>query len=616
MLSNFDDNETSEVYSSLSAFTKVKVEPVGKWFEIICSRRRNHYSNSFHSVESSSSDEDDVSGEDEVEDISYLRNLDPKDWKNQDHYAVLGLRHKRFKASEEDLKKAYRKKVLRHHPDKRRNRGEDVQDLDHDYFSCITKAYEILGTVQKRQSYDSVDPEFDNDIPSVNANSKENFFSVFSPVFERNARWSTKKPVPLLGGEDADFDAVDRFYKFWYDFDSWREFSYLDEEEKERGENREERRWIEKQNKIARQRRKKEEMARIRQLVDNAYSCDPRIVKFKEEEKQRKLAQKRAKQEAQRAKIIEEEKKKQEALEAERLVKQKEEEEARALREKEKKEKEAHKKMIKKERKNLHQLCESSGYFAENDSEKVDHLQEVDKLCKLLSLERLQSLNEKLQAETNGRREIFLSEVKILNEQLEKEKEQLTAASQKSSTGVGDNNNQKHWSHDDLQLLVKAVNLFPAGTINRWEVVAAFICQHSCSDTKRTAKEVLAKAKDLQKLDAGLKEEVNKKAYEKMGKSQKCSSVALKDDSTLSERFENQAETNEINSAPWTAEEQKLLEQALKTYTTSTPDRWDKIALCIPGRTKKECMKRYKDLVEMVRAKKAAQAAASSKNKK
>lgn len=34
--------------------------------------------------------------------------------------------------------------------------------------------------------------------------------------------------------------------------------------------------------------------------------------------------------------------------------------------------------------------------------------------------------------------------------------------------------------------------------------------------------------------------------------------------------------------------------------------RWDNIAAAIPTRTKKECMKRYKELVEMVKAKKLA----------
>lgn len=50
----------------------------------------------------------------------------------------------------------------------------------------------------------------------------------------------------------------------------------------------------------------------------------------------------------------------------------------------------------------------------------------------------------------------------------------------------------------------------------------------------------------------------------------------------------------ESNAAPWTTEEQKLLEQALKTYPVSTPERWEKIAAAVPGRNKKDCMKRYK----------------------
>ena len=48
------------------------------------------------------------------------------------------------------------------------------------------------------------------------------------------------------------------------------------------------------------------------------------------------------------------------------------------------------------------------------------------------------------------------------------------------------------------------------------------------------------------------------------------------------------------NPAPWTTEEQKLLEQALKTYPATTEDRWDRIAGCLPLRSKKDCMKRYK----------------------
>lgn len=59
------------------------------------------------------------------------------------------------------------------------------------------------------------------------------------------------------------FYATFRFYKFWYDFQSWREFSYLDEEDKEKGSDREERRWIEKNNKIQRAEKKKVQTCKI-----------------------------------------------------------------------------------------------------------------------------------------------------------------------------------------------------------------------------------------------------------------------------------------------------------------------------------------------------------------
>lgn len=49
-------------------------------------------------------------------------------------------------------------------------------------------AYEILGNQNKRRSYDSVDPEFDDSVPPVTQENKNNFFSLFGPKFEMNAR--------------------------------------------------------------------------------------------------------------------------------------------------------------------------------------------------------------------------------------------------------------------------------------------------------------------------------------------------------------------------------------------------------------------------------------------
>lgn len=68
-------------------------------------------------------------------------------------------------------------KVLRHHPDKRKAQGEEIRP-DDDYFTCITKAWEILGNPRNRRSFDSVDKEFDDSIPTVNEHTRNHFYEV------------------------------------------------------------------------------------------------------------------------------------------------------------------------------------------------------------------------------------------------------------------------------------------------------------------------------------------------------------------------------------------------------------------------------------------------------
>ncbi|PKU35865.1 hypothetical protein llap_13831 [Limosa lapponica baueri] len=396
MLRGAQEGQVTAVTRALSAASVLcQVEPVGRWFEAFIKRRNINVSASFQELE----DEKELSEESgdeelQLEEFPMLKTLDPKDWKNQDHYAVLGLGNIRYRATQKQIKAAHKSMVLKHHPDKRKAAGEQIGEGDNDYFTCITKAYEILSDPVKRRAFNSIDPTFDNSVPSK-SEAKENFFEVFSPVFERNAR--------------CDF-------KGWYNFDSWREFSYLDEEEKEKAE------WYQRQAE----------------------------------------------------------------LEAARLAKEKEEEEVRQQALVAKKEKEIQKKAIKKERQKLRTTCKNWNYFSDNEADCVKMMEEVEKLC------------------------------------------------------------------DRLELA-------------RWEVIANYMNLHSTTGIKRTAKDVINKAKSLQKLGSPL------------------------------------------DSSPWTTEEQKLLEQALKTYPVNTPERWEKIAAAVPGRSKKDCMKRYKELVEMVKAKKAAQ---------
>ncbi|KAG8005760.1 DnaJ-like protein subfamily C member 2 [Nibea albiflora] len=649
MLLEARDDEETVVFTAAAASVQVQVEPVGRWFEAYVKRRNRSTSTSFQELEEEEeSSEESEDEEFQLEEYPMLRTLDPKDWKNQDHYAVLGLVHLRYKATQKQIKAAReypssscprgsfllcgvnivsttfsaappqdKAIVLKHHPDKRKAAGEQIVEGDNDYFTCITKAIEILSDPVKRRAFDSVDPTFDNAVPSK-SEGKENFFEVFAPVFDRNARWSSKKHVPKLGTMESTFEDVDNFYSFWYNFDSWREFSYLDEEEKEKAECRDERRWIEKQNRASRAQRKKEEMNRIRTLVDTAYSCDPRIKKFKEEEKARKESEKKAKADAKKREQEEKERARQAELEAARLLKEKEDEEAKQAAQQAKKEKEIQKKAIKKERQKLRTTCKNWNYFADNEADSVKMMEEVEKLCDRLELISLQSLNEILASGSKDDSKAAVEkQVQEVNAQLQREREaevqarQAARSAEQASAGGGGGG--KGWNEDDLQLLIKAVNLFPAGTNARWEVIANYMNLHSTSGMKRNAKDVINKAKNLQRLDPLQKDEINRKAFEKF-KKEHTSVPPTVDNAVPSERFD--ASGTDGNTAAWTTEEQKLLEQALKTYPVSTPERWEKIAAAVPGRSKKDCMKRYKELVEMVKAKKAAQEQVAAKSKK
>ncbi|KAK5849349.1 hypothetical protein PBY51_008999 [Eleginops maclovinus] len=612
LLTALDGDETV-VFKGAVASLQIQVEPVGRWFEAYVKRRNRNTSVSFQElVEDEESSEESEDEDLQLEEYPMLRTLDPKDWKNQDHYCVLGLPHLRYKATQKQIKAAHKGIVLKHHPDKRKAAGEKIVEGDNDYFTCITKAIEILSDPVKRRAFDSVDPTFDNTVPSKNE-GKENFTEVFAPVFERNARWSSKKHVPKLGTMESTFEEVDNFYSFWYNFDSWREFSYLDEEEKEKAECRDERRWIEKQNRASRAQRKKEEMNRMRTLVDTAYSLDPRIKKFKDEEKARKEAEKKAKVEAKKREQEEKERARQAEIDAARLAKEKEEEEARQLAQQAKKEKEIQKKAIKKERQKLRTTCKNWNYFTEEESDSVKMMEEVEKLCDRLELTSLQSLNEILAAGSREDSKVAVEkQVQEVNAQLQREKEaevqqrQATRSSDHASGGGGSAGG-KGYNEEDLQLLIKAVNLFPAGTNARWEVIANYMNLHSTSGVKRTAKDVINKAKSLQRLDPTQKDDTNRKAFEKFKKEHAAVAPTI-DNAQPSERFDGAG-------ASWTTEEQKLLEQALKTYPVSTPERWEKIAVAVPGRSKKDCMKRYKELVEMIKAKKAAQEVAGKTKK-
>ena len=66
----------------------------------------------------------------------------------RDYYGVLGVASN---ASQDDIKKAYRRLAKRYHPDANQNDPKAA-----DRFKEISEAYQVVGDVEKRKQYDDM----------------------------------------------------------------------------------------------------------------------------------------------------------------------------------------------------------------------------------------------------------------------------------------------------------------------------------------------------------------------------------------------------------------------------------------------------------------------------
>lgn len=232
--------------------------------------------------------------------------------KGEDLYGLLELD---CGSSQEDIKKAYRRLCLVHHPDKQSpdNTPEETEKVNQ-HFLKLQETFEVLSDVKKRRKYDSME-DFDDSVPTT-LKKGQDFYVVFGPVFKRNGKWSERKPVPDLGDAETPIDRVNKFYDWWREFESWRDVDEQVKEEEgedclhkyEEAECREERRWMERENEKLRNKFRKIERARVMKLVGSAEQCDPRV----KAEKDRKWA----------ARDLEKAEKEAKRLEVERLAKE------------------------------------------------------------------------------------------------------------------------------------------------------------------------------------------------------------------------------------------------------------------------------------------------------
>ncbi|XP_024401147.1 uncharacterized protein [Physcomitrium patens] len=581
---------------------------------------------------------------------------------NQDHYALLGLSHLRFLATEDQIRKSYREAALKHHPDKHAallltEETEEKKEIKKDeidqHFKAIQLAYEVLIDPVKRRAYDSTD-EFDDEVPSDCAPG--DFFKVFGSVFARNARWSTIQPVPFLGDNDTDMASVDSFYDFWWSFKSWREFPHADDFDLEEAESREHKRWMERQNAKLREKARKEENARIRLLTDNAYKKDPRIIARKEMEKAEKLRKKQAKSQARREKEEEAAR----ALEEERLRKEEEDrkaaEEASAL----KKLKEKEKKLLRREKARLRGLTASAVAKGCGISDS-----DVDMFCTSLEISRLRGLCEKLEGmgdveeQVEYLRKVISGEEMIISSDsaatgtptrvnsspsmctldatpskthAKKTSERVAEKVKRTSTPVTE---ERPWSKQEVDLLRKAVQKFPKGTSQRWEVIANYMrSSRSADEIVKAVKTVLVQKPNSSKaFDSSLQKNTGNVVTDSPlltkenegGYPQTCNGTAggekSQENGASGRRRENGAELKNVtpgiaqsdgtvpNGGPaegeeWSEAQEVALVNAIKAFPKDTVNRWDRIATSVPGKSKAQCLKKFAGLRDSFRSSK------------
>ncbi|KAI1190426.1 DnaJ domain-containing protein [Nemania serpens] len=240
--------------------------------------------------------------------------------KKTDYYELIGVDRT---ATDDEIKKAYRKKALELHPD--RNFG-DVDNATRK-FAEVQAAYEVLSDTQERAWYDShsdailrghdsadfdAAPEYRNvrltttdDIYTLMGrfnksvpldDSPTSFFTILRETFDRLAEgeyaagdWEGLAPTEYPSfGESTDGDTVVKaFYSRWSNFSTRLDFAWKDKWRLSDAPDRRIRRLMEKENKKLRDDAVRQFNDAVRSLVIFVRKRDPRYISNNQSEAER-----------------------------------------------------------------------------------------------------------------------------------------------------------------------------------------------------------------------------------------------------------------------------------------------------------------------------------------
>lgn len=234
------------------------------------------------------------------------------------YYEVLGIGPK---ATEEEIRKGYRKKALEWHPDKNADNLEEATEK----FKEIQNAHAVLSDPNERAWYDGHkaqilrgDSESDDEYegfgrggaapgsrrgrykgPDIDqycntgaykgySDAEGGFFATYNAVFAQidqeeemeELEGTYHKQVQMFGWSRMDHESVAKFYRDWGDFVTKKEFLEADQYDVRQAPDRWVKRKMESENKKARTKVRKTYIDNVRKLVEFVKQVSPRLPPF------------------------------------------------------------------------------------------------------------------------------------------------------------------------------------------------------------------------------------------------------------------------------------------------------------------------------------------------
>jgi len=175
--------------------------------------------------------------------------------------------------------------------------------------------------------------------------------------------------------------------------------------------------------------------------------------------------------------------------------------------------------------------------------------------------------------------------LQVNNAKEHRTKETLAAQQQENRRNAAEDEEKKAtakpWSKEELTCLAKATKKYPAGGRNRWDAISNFI---SNSSVPRSKEDCIAQYNIL---------------------------VATSTTAPVKAPAANDASKAEVTAAVetysiWTEEQDTMLQDGLAKFPSKmdTNERWSQISTGVKGKSKKECVSRYKAIREALKKKK------------